>query len=57
MLEQQEYIGTYIGGYQLTAQLSAGSSSYTFLGETASLADRQPVVVKWYHAVHLTTQQ
>ena len=57
MLEQQEYIGTYIGGYQLTAQLSAGSSSYTFLGETASLADRQPVVIKWYHAVHFTTQQ
>jgi len=57
MLEQQEYIGTYIGGYQLTAQLSAGSSSYTFLGETASLTDRQQVVVKWYHAVHFTTQQ
>ena len=57
MLEQQEYIGTYIGGYQLTGQLSAGSSSYTFLGETASLTDQQRVVVKWYHAVHLTTQQ
>jgi len=57
MLEQQEYIGTYIGGYRLTAQLSTGSSSYTFLGETASLTDRQCVVIKWYHTVHLTTQQ
>jgi serine/threonine protein kinase len=57
MLEQQEYIGTYIGGYQLTAQLSTSSSSYTFLGETASLTNRQRVVIKWYYAVHLTTQQ
>ena len=57
MLEQQGYIGTYIGGYQLTAQLSTSSSSYTFLGETASLTNRQCVVIKWYYAVHLTTQQ
>lgn len=57
MLEQQEYIGTYIGGYQLTAQLSTSSSSYTFLGETASLTNRQRVVIRWYYAVHLTTQQ
>ncbi len=57
MLEQQEYIGTYIGGYRLTAQLSTGSSSYTFLGETASQTDQQCVVIKWYNAVHLTTQQ
>jgi hypothetical protein len=57
MLEQQELIGTYIGGYQLTARLSTGSSSYTFLAETASLTDRQRVVIKWYYAVHLTTQQ
>jgi serine/threonine protein kinase len=57
MLEQQEYIGTYIGGYQLTAQLSAGPSSRTFLAKTVSLSDQQCVVVKWYHAVHLTTQQ
>lgn len=57
MLEQQEYLGTYIGGYQLIAQLFASSSSYTFLGETASLTDRQRVVIKWYYAVHLTTQQ
>ena len=57
MLEQQEYIGTYIGGYQLTAQLSTNSSSYTFLGETASLANRQCVVIKWYYAIHFTTQQ
>jgi serine/threonine protein kinase len=57
MLEQQEYIGTYIGGYQLTAQLSAGPSSRTFLAKTVSLSDQQCVVIKWYHAVHLTTQQ
>lgn len=57
MLEQQKYLGTYIGGYQLTDQLSTNSSSYTFLAETASRTDRQRVVIKWHYAVHLTTQQ
>jgi serine/threonine protein kinase len=49
------YIGRYIGGYRITQELAAGPTSRTLLGETASLTEREPVVIKWFSTLHLET--
>ncbi len=49
--------GSYIGGYRITRELASSTTSRILLGETASLTAREPVVIKWFSTLHLSTTQ
>src|SRR5690349_18209985 len=49
--------GSYIGGYRITRELASSTTSQILLGETASLTAREPVVIKWFSTLHLSTAQ
>lgn len=56
-IDKTETAEIYIGGYRLSHELASSPSCRTFLGETASLSHSEAVVIKWFHSIHLTTQQ